>query len=84
MYSQPTHYSVGIFLKTKLRFIIAILFMCLLSSCTDKGKMYDNFWGGMYNGANQMQEMKNQEPVPPAGEDRLTPMNSTKKREKSC
>ena len=43
--------------------------------------MHDNFWGGMYNGANQMQEMKNQEPVPPPGEERLTYEQYKKERQ---
>lgn len=55
-----------------MRFLIVILFMGLLSSCTDKNKVYDNIYHGMYNGANQIQEMKNPEPVSPPGQERLT------------
>jgi hypothetical protein len=81
MHSLPAHHSKDIFLETKLRILIAILFMCLLSSCTDKSKMHDNFWGGMFYGASQMQETKNEEPVPPPGEERPTYEQYKKERQ---
>jgi hypothetical protein len=47
----------------------------------DKSKMHDNFWGGMFYGASQMQETKNEEPVPPPGEERPTYEQYKKERQ---
>jgi hypothetical protein len=43
--------------------------------------MHDNFWGGMFYGASQMQETKNEEPVPPPGEERPTYEQYKKERQ---
>lgn len=43
--------------------------------------MYENICRGMYSGANQMQEMKNQEPVPPPGEEHLNYEQYKKERQ---
>ena len=42
-------------MKNSFQFLIIILFGILLSSCTNKEKVYE----GMYNGFNQISDMEN-------------------------
>ena len=69
-------------MKIMSKFLIGVLFTGLLSSCADKKHtMYDNMCSGVYNGAYQMQDMRNREPVLPAGEERPTYEQYKKERE---
>ena len=56
-------------LNILLRILIVMCFMFCLSSCAKSGKVYDGFLRGMYEGANQTQEMQRKDLIPPPGKE---------------
>ncbi len=59
-------------MKTILRWITALSLLGGLSGCTDKNKIYEGVYRGMYDGATQMQELKNPDPTPPPRKESLS------------
>lgn len=59
----------GVTLKIFLKILIIGTFIICLSSCGKSEKIYKGVVQGMYEGANQSQEMKRDDPTPPAGQE---------------
>jgi hypothetical protein len=67
-------------LKSALRFSIIVCFIVFIGSCAKIEKGHDNFFRGMYEGLNQIQEMKSadEQPLP----DKEAPPYDQYKRER--
>jgi len=51
------------------KILIAFFCITLFSSCAKKDGIYKGIKRGMYDGANQSQEMKRDDPLPPVGKE---------------
>jgi hypothetical protein len=49
-----------------------MLLMGWVSGCASRDKMYEGICQGIYDGSNQIQEMKNPESIPPQAEEPIT------------
>jgi hypothetical protein len=63
-YFFPRPLALRVILKTILKLFAIVFFMTFIYSCASKDKIKDGFHRGMYEGANQSQEMKRGNPLP--------------------
>ena len=60
-------------MKLSLSFSVIILFfMICICSCSNNEKVRDGFFRGMYEGCNQVQEMRHADQPPPPGKETPT------------
>lgn len=64
-----------------VRFSIGIILLGWVSACTDNDRIYENIYQGVYESSNQVQEMKNTDPLP--SQEKKPPTYEQYKRERN-